>query len=61
MKYIEVDTIRPDQFRGMLGELPVSYVQFSALEWRAEHNPLGLDGLKSGVLCCARVCPSRAR
>ena len=60
MKYRKVDNGRPGQIREMLGESLISYARVSALEWHAEHNGLGLDGLQAEGLCCHRVRPSRA-
>lgn len=47
MKYIRLEKSRPSQIREMLEESPAAYVPVGALEWHAEHNPLGLRWTES--------------
>ncbi len=48
---VQMQYLRPRQFEAAARAFPVVYVPFGLIEWHGQHNPLGVDALKShGIL-----------
>ncbi|OGV39537.1 MAG: hypothetical protein A2X48_12940 [Lentisphaerae bacterium GWF2_49_21] len=53
---VQYERLRPDQIVAERQKCPVAFLPIGTIEWHGEHNPVGLDTLKSHALliACAR-------
>ena len=48
---VRIQYLRPGELLSIMDKFPVAYQPLGTIEWHGRHLPLGIDALKSEMLC----------